>query len=438
MKDASILNIFLDLLVQKFKRPLMIFDLTNVEENKLAKCALLTQFKEQFEKNNFDFLPKILKMESIDGLFISNEIVNYFPRELFENLTHIIDLNIGCRKYDRILENNFIYLQNLKYFQIYNSKLGTIEQNAFESLKNLNLLDIVENNINKLDPDIFNGLENLEYLNFDRNKIQIVRENTFVKLKSLIRIKLNQNKIKKIEKGAFSGLTRLEILELNNNESSMEIEHGALDACTALEILDLGYNLINKIDPAVVEGLKNLKFLNLRKNNFTDIKFVNLFKNLELLDLANMNTIVDLNSLDLPNLKFLLHQAEIMPQLGKNFSNLQALELYVHNKFSDKCFDNLTNLEYLKITTIFNRCVDDLNLSIFDKLKNLKYFSFEKPGEPQTKVYKFHVIERHLEQVFKGQTSHYAAYLPTVNLFFTEVSSFIFFFRIFFLKFFIG
>ncbi|CAF0986519.1 unnamed protein product, partial [Brachionus calyciflorus] len=420
-------SIICDLLVQKLENPNEIIDLSKQEENIINPLAIIGEFGQSAPKNtDFDFMPNLLNMDRVERLAVINRQATYFPKEYFQNFKNVNDLNLTSQNLDRVIANNFLGMNKLETLFLCHSQINTIEKDAFNGLKNLKTLHLINNNLSSLHPDLFNGLESLECLSLDRNNFTIIKTNSFIKLKMLKKLSLNQNKIEKLQQGALNGLESLKHLELNDNQIK-NLDYKVFENSNNLEALDIGYNPIERLEEKWSENLKNLKFLNLRQTKLTNFKFLNLFQKLEFLDMCIQyeNSLIDVNSLNLPNLKFLIIGCFSVPKFNENYKNLQCLEIVVVNDFKDNCFDNLINLEYLKITAttvLNNQILSGSKLKIFNPLKKLKYFSLENPSPNQECTTKFHNVEQHVfNTIFNGRSIRsYTVVLPTVPLLLTE------------------
>ncbi|XP_053406651.1 uncharacterized protein LOC123546331 [Mercenaria mercenaria] len=148
----------------------------------------------------------------------------------------------------------FLYLLNL-------SSSGTerIEENAFIRLSNLRILDISNNKLTALSENVFAGLQNLHTLNLDGNsEISFLGPFTFKQLVAIRVLRITGTKLRTVMSNTFSGLS-LEILDLRDNDIQ-EIEEFGLGN---LEVNHIRFqeNDITSFHKGVFTGVLALKSL---------------------------------------------------------------------------------------------------------------------------------------------------------------------------------
>ena len=155
------------------------------------------------------------------------------------------------------------YLQICVYFL-------KVEDDAFEGLLNLEYLDISDNKVLSLPAAALGRLPQLKRLKADYNRIGALSEEILKSVKGLEELSLAYNIIREIPKGTFGDLTQLKILNLFGNQIAMVDQTTFAGAEKNLEYLDLGFNIIKNIETDLY--LPALKYLNLAKNNLSDIE----------------------------------------------------------------------------------------------------------------------------------------------------------------------
>ncbi|XP_077287759.1 leucine-rich repeat-containing G protein-coupled receptor 3 [Arctopsyche grandis] len=212
-------------------------------------------------------------------------------------------LIISENEISNLPDNAFYGLQNLQKLYLKNNKLTNIEISAFENLNELLWLFLEYNNISKfyfpslpkllwLDlsfncltlnntGEVFPYFPKIHDLVLSNNLIFEIKKSTFGHLNSLNLLNISYNRIHTIEDGAFDNLTNLQELDLSNNFLHT-IQHGLMNPLQNLYKLRFSENQLkisgdiipknvrelyldgmneDKIDFAVLNSLKNLKFI---------------------------------------------------------------------------------------------------------------------------------------------------------------------------------
>lgn len=74
----------------------------------------------------------------------------------------------------------FKNMRNVKFLNVRENKIATIEADAFKDLVNVHRLTLTTNLIETLDVNIFATMVKLEFLNLNENKIKVLKPETFV------------------------------------------------------------------------------------------------------------------------------------------------------------------------------------------------------------------------------------------------------------------
>jgi Leucine-rich repeat (LRR) protein len=134
-------------------------------------------------------------------------------------------LDIRSNQFGKILLKNLVNLKKLKYLNLANNSISTIDKGSFDSLSNLEYLSLASNKISNLDHiDLFKNLLNLKDLNLSLNSIEILNENLFSNLNKLVTIDLSFNRIILIKNYSFNSLGNLKNLYLNDNSDYLSFE----------------------------------------------------------------------------------------------------------------------------------------------------------------------------------------------------------------------
>ncbi|CAF0838458.1 unnamed protein product [Brachionus calyciflorus] len=385
------LTVILDVIEKKFEDRLPIIDLKFSESIEMEKLFISSERMSNLKHNDFDCLKDFIKPESIKELRLTSPLWDSVPKKIFQNFTNLFELDLNCEKLDIIYNQNFACLENLATLSIINCSLALIEKDAFEGLKNLKCLVLTMNYLTDVNSSIFKGLENLEHLNLSQNTIEEIEENTFIDLKNLSSLTLTDNRIKILRNNALNGLVNLKFLELNFSNNELVIEPNAFESCIQLEVLDLGNNQIKNIDPQTFSNCKNLKFLNLRNNWLENLNFLKNFESLEFLDLSRVKNALYFvkNYQNLQTLKYLALTSNFIPKLSANLENLQGFEVDGVSIIDENAFENLKNLDYLKICIENDRTIENFTKIQFNGLRNMKYLAIETESIGPRAIEKF-------------------------------------------------
>ncbi len=165
------------------------------------------------------------------------------PNNFFNGLSHLEILNISSNRIHYIHASAFNGLYALKRLDLFCNKLHTVDEYCFQKLSRLEILNLSLNEIKTVHHDAFKNLQQLIKLDLCCNKIKTIDEQTFLHLGNLTKLSLSCNKIATCTTNLFKGLYTLNKLDLSdNNMHQFDVEKIATE-------------------------LKNLTFLNLRKNH---------------------------------------------------------------------------------------------------------------------------------------------------------------------------
>lgn len=257
----------------KSKTHIKFLGLTSIEET--IKLSDLAQF------NNISKL----ELSNVNIPVIKLSEFKYFP-----NLQHLIIKQSNIGEIIADVSNNTLVCLDIQG--------GTInETNFILECKQLKYLKLQENKITSLDFTNFNGNDKLEYLNFNDNQITTVEGlEELPELRSLI---VSKNKLRE--------------LSVITNEK--------------LESIDISLNKFQHTQDIKVRW-ENIKIFLTQQNQFTDMQFISLLRNVEVLNIlytfVNKQQIVDLQGLD--KLIFIWYRVEWL----KNAKEHTKYILYVN------------------------------------------------------------------------------------------------------------
>jgi len=225
--------------------------------------------------------PKISNLLSLQVLDLHDNQLQALP-DSFGELVHLTKLNISHNRFPSIPVPVFS-LKDLRVLQANNNQIEEVGE-GIGALVMLTTLDLANNKIKCLPGDI-GFLSHVTKLNLSNNQLSELppEMNSMTCLASL---ELTTNLLTCIPE-AMQELSHLEILYLRHNRLT---SLPALTHCIALKELHLGNNKIEKVLADDMEGILNVKVLDLRDNGFAVLpqEIVKL-QFLERLDLTNNN-----------------------------------------------------------------------------------------------------------------------------------------------------
>ena len=370
-KEAFLgLNILNSLTIDNTK----IKDLPDKSFTDLSRLTLLRLAGHKLKKvptSSICQLKTVQKLTLMDGDITSATFAN-----CFEKLTNLLIVSLSGNPLSKISREDFYALRtaNVKYLQLANCKLETLEPEVFANLPNLTTLDLGKNRLNQLDPDIFSLQLNLKALyihgnhftkipssflaniprlkefNVGENKFQTLKFGPeFLNLPYLRMLDLGGNKLGILYNDTFLNLTNSRITRLILSRCKLKvIEAGAFLPLTHLEEVTLSFNpLTAKALETAFYGLSNAT--SLRKLTITNSNLRNLSSTT--FQYLNKTSITDLEAQ-----RMLV--SNLQGHVFSHLSQLQKLDLGGSGieKVSDDAFASLSNLSFLDLEK--NKLVD--------------------------------------------------------------------------------
>ena len=196
-------------------------------------------------------------------------------------------------------------------------------------------LDLSNNSIKEIPEGLLDGKTALESFYIESNYVKDIPAGLFKDATNLNWITFSGNELTSIEKDDFAGLSNLTILDLTSNEIG-SIEAGAFNDLVKTEQLGLGTNNLSSLPEDLLTPMANtLYMISLYENNFTQIpKTVEKATALEDLSVFN-NKLTSVDNIDfskLPELKTLNLKSNDITELpsgmlAKN-ANLQSVDFF--------------------------------------------------------------------------------------------------------------
>ncbi|CAO1373388.1 unnamed protein product [Diamesa hyperborea] len=159
-----------------------------------------------------------LTYDHVLGLYINDQLCNYFPANVKEFFPHLELLQISHSLMNFIEKGNFNGLQELKFVRIISNKISNIPENTFMGAENIIDLKMYSNQIRTIDENAFRGLAKLENLEISKNYISSIELNTFKDLVSLKYLHLSENKIVELPSKLFETNLKLRKLFFRSNK----------------------------------------------------------------------------------------------------------------------------------------------------------------------------------------------------------------------------
>ncbi|RNA05092.1 hypothetical protein BpHYR1_005646 [Brachionus plicatilis] len=387
-----------------------VINISNVEQ--YSSISFEISCWKNLNSKSFDVIESFINCSSIQSLRLDLKYIDSTIKipslDVFSSLQSLNELKFYFSGY--LTNGIFKQLENISSLVLQYVK-GT-ESNVFDGLENLKNLEISYSQIKKLDPDLFLCTKELVELNLENNKIENISERCFTNLANLDKLILTKNKIRKICEHTLDGLGGLQNLDLSKN-SIETIEPNALKQLNRLETLNLNSNKLKTIDQSTFIYQEKLKLLSLKNNNVTRFDFLLQLKNLQFLNLSeneNIQSNLGLKSIFLPQLKMLVMQCQNVFVFDANLQHLQALEIHGIKHMEEGCFENLKNLDYLKLNFKKTNFLSKLNKMHFENVTGLKYFAIES-----------HCCLFHLENVFSQMFYSFDATSSTTGIIYSKL-----------------
>ncbi|KAI8515305.1 hypothetical protein Bbelb_061180 [Branchiostoma belcheri] len=239
--------------------------------------------------NNLTLVPAraFLNYTELTNLDLSNSFIKNMEEGAFMGLNNLRSLKVNNNNMTTLRGSIFQGLYLLKSLNLKTNKLVDIFPEVFQGLYNLEHLYVSENLVN-VSTRPFRHLGNLRYLEIKENSLKTLQGYSFQDLRGLYSLDVRANGLQNLEDYAFFGLNSLRNLYLSDNNLTT-LGGEVLRPCSDLIQLDLDHNHLTYIEPFTFKTLSKLKELNLNYNNLQQVDpdvFFGLVK-LETLGLIN-------------------------------------------------------------------------------------------------------------------------------------------------------
>jgi Leucine-rich repeat (LRR) protein len=311
---------------------------------------------EKIEKYSFLNLHNLVKLD------ISRNFLSKLYSNIFMGLKNLKELNLEYSTIARLARSAFNDLSNLEYLNMSGIRLQVLHLKVFKKLKKLKILNLKKFHALRIRFNPFKYFQNIEELHTNFRTTNSIQSLSKVRILT-ISCKNIEKTIKKLSRLNFTNLSDLTLISSFDNKTitmdvfanerwenlkklklvnffDLEIDPLAFDSLIYLEYLDLSQNKlsITQENQDIFKYLMNLKHLNLSKNKLFNLSSTIYFRNLNYLNLSEMECII----------------------------------------LTDKMFDGLLYLDVLDLSSVNNQNELSLNEFIFYGLNNLKKLILSK------------------------------------------------------------
>ncbi|XP_017770730.1 PREDICTED: protein toll-like [Nicrophorus vespilloides] len=312
--------------------------------------------------------------------FENNTLNNYYLKIISKHLLH---LTLSDAQLERIDEEVFLGLKNLKSLDLTDNRL-IIEENHFTHLHNLLKLRLQNNKITNIPENAFQGLVNLQILDLNYNLISNLKSDTFKDLRNIRALDLSRNKLRSIPEDLFTTMVKLETVIIERNEIS-QISLQLFNNNPMLRNIITSDSNLTALPDTTFSNFNHLELVYLSKCMLKNVSHT-LFQNSSNLEMIHL----DGNSIEtIPeNLLHGLHKLRELRLSGNKLETLPThflkdsvdlVELRLNgNKFEiipETVFQNCTELEVLYLN---DNDIKKLGLNVFRNNRKLKFLDLSK------------------------------------------------------------
>lgn len=108
-----------------------------------------------------------------------NREVRFLPKRIGEKLPNIYRFHVGRCGLTVIRSHYFANMKKLRYLNLYNNRIATIESDAFKDLISVERLWLDHNMIQALDQELFAAMISLEMIDLRFNEMKFLSPTTF-------------------------------------------------------------------------------------------------------------------------------------------------------------------------------------------------------------------------------------------------------------------
>jgi len=216
-------------------------------------------------------IPKNIPKDVVH-LDLSRNSLSSLPPDAFSNLKQLRTLKLSKNRLTTLPHSLFTNMKQLKRIALFQNSLKKLPKGIFDGLTELEGLLLSNNKIETIENDTLKDLTQLKFLSLHTNNIQSLPPHLFTGLDQVTRVQLYNNRLSTIPRSLFAPLNNsLRTLELHNNNFQTLEREMFEEGLRKLERLTLGDNSITKLKAGVLNGLVNLKWLDLKRNLISEL-----------------------------------------------------------------------------------------------------------------------------------------------------------------------
>jgi len=322
----------------------------------------------------------------LEELRLMNNLLTSIP--ILSNLTDLESLNLNNNKLTDIPEKCFEGNPKLRQLRFENNRICSLSHNTLNEVKsNLELLDLSGNCLSTV-PAANLRNSSLMYLDLSANRISDLSPMSFVNLPNLKELRLSSNRLSVFSPMAFMGVPALSHLLLSDNLIN---NINGLQMFKELEVIDLNKNAMTTV-PSFKDLIK-LKRVHLDYNKIRSISTMTFSSNpnLQMISMQdNQISLIAKNSFEGLDQLVILYLGNnslesIEERTFYGMKNLQQLSLrnnslvkIENGSFSSLPMLNVLDLSYNKIRTIQPGSFSPLKNLFWLDLSNNNFTTFEK------------------------------------------------------------
>ncbi|KAK4231772.1 adenylate cyclase encoded by the PaAC protein [Podospora fimiseda] len=316
---------------------------------------------------NLTQIPVMLypRAAEIISLNLSKNLSLEVPRDFITSCTNLRDIKYNNNE-ARVLPLSFNSASKLTYLDVSNNRVESLDNSQLHRLSGLLKLNFANNKLKDL-PEQFGAFSMLRTLNISSNSLEHF-PSFLTKLESLVDLDLSFNLIRGFPE-AIGNMRSLEKFVVTNNQLSGTLPH-TFKNLSNLRELDIRYNQISNID--VIAKLPKLEILSATHNAVS--QFSGSFERIRSLKLNyNPLTKFEIKS-PVPTLKALNLSHSQLASIDESFNNIPSLErLELDKNYFVSLPNQIGNLRRLEFFSIAHNSVGELppELGCLKELKRL-------------------------------------------------------------------